>query len=729
MLVRFSAVLLLAAAGLDAQKGAAQRKPVTIEAITATHKVGEAGSPIWAPNGKAFAYRQGDKINLYEMGPKRSRELLQMESLKSAATSVPADREFGWENRGVREDMIQWLPSGNALLVGASGDLFVWHAETGKHDQLTATAVAERDPKLSPDGRFVSFRRQHDLYVLELESRKETRLTATGSETLLNAETDWVYPEELSLGTAHWWSPDSRFLAYLQFDVQREPLYPHADLLGLRAVYEPQRYPQAGEPNADVLLGVVPVTGGRTHWMDVSGTRYQHLLARVNWTPDSRRLAVQRLTRVQDRLDLLMADAATGESRTVLTETDSSWINLSDDLRLLDNGRQFVWSSERSGFRHLYLYSYDGKEVQPLTSGAWEVRGVVGIGERNDRVYYLSSEPSPMETHLYSVGTNGKRRVRLTSDAGWHTISVSPGANYFMDAYSNYTTPARRVLRTADGAEYAVFRESDRNVLDEYDYLPSEDVKIKAADGKTDLYGRITRPAGFDATRRYPVMVFVYGGPGAQRIRNQFGGLTGESGMIQALAHRGYVVWQLDNRGSTGRGHRFESAVNRTLGVVELADQKAGVDYVKSLAFVDGERVGIFGWSYGGFMTLNAMLNSPDTFRAGVAGAPVTSFANYDTIYTERYMGLPVENPEGYKKTNLSLAASNLKGSLMIIHNFQDDNVLFQNTLQIVDALERAGKRFELMIYPQKTHGVTGPVRRQMVESVFEFIDRHLKKL
>lgn len=713
---------LLAAVSLLAQK-----KPVTIDAISGMRGMDMTGSPVWAPGGKTFAYRQGERVMLYDIASKNSRELLSVAPMRKAAVAVPPEPRMMWENRRVREESLQWLPSGQDLLLTEGRDLFIWRADGGKVDQLTSTPVDERDAKISPDGRYVSFRRNHDLYVIEISSHKETRLTTGGSETLRNGEPDWVYPEELDLSTAHWWSPDSRFIAYLQFDTNREPLYPHADLRLFRAVAEPQRYPQAGEANADVLLGVVPVGGGPARWMDLGETRHQYLIARVQWMRDSRRIAVQRLTRVQDRLDLMLADAATGEARSLVRETDPYWVNVADDLRFLEDGKRFVWSSERDGYRHLYLYSNEGREMRRLTNGPWEVRGILGVDERTDRVYFMSSEASPLENHLYSVRLNGRDKTRITGEEGWHSVSMSPSCDYFMDAYSSFANPSRRVLRNAKGEEYAVFREADRKVMEEFSLVPSEVVTIKAADGRTELYGMITRPAGFQTGRKYPAMVFVYGGPGAQRIRNSFGGLMGDNGMIQALAHKGYVIWQLDNRGSTGRGHLFETAVHRALGVVELADQKAGIDYLTSLGFVDPERIGIYGWSYGGFMTLNAMLNGAGTFRSGIAGAPVTNFANYDSIYTERYMGLPVENVEGYKKTNLNLSAGNLKGSLMIVHNFQDDNVLFQNTLQMIDALEQKGKRFELMLYPQKAHGVMGPVRRQMVESMFEFLDRTLK--
>jgi dipeptidyl-peptidase-4 len=301
---------------------------------------------------------------------------------------------------------------------------------------------------------------------------------------------------------------------------------------------------------------------------------------------------------------------------------------------------------------------------------------------------------------------------------------MAPKTAYYLDSYSSLQSPTRRVLHTGDGAEYAVFREADRKRFDGLEILPSEILKVKAADGQTDLYARLIKPAGFQPGRKYPAVVMVYGGPGAQSIRNAWDALSWE----QVLAHRGFVIWQVDNRGAMGRGHAFESVLYHNMGATELADQKAGVEHLVSMGFVDPARIGIYGWSYGGFMTLNALLNAPDTFRAGIAGAPVTNFVNYDTIYTERYMGLPSDDEDGYNRTNLSLRADRLKARLMIVHNFEDDNVLFQNTLQITNALEQAGKQFQFMLYPQKTHGVSGPVRRQMLQSMTDFFETNLKQ-
>lgn len=698
-----------------------QKKPVTVDAI-ASRRPEMPAQFVWAPDGKRFAYVESGKIWLYDIAARAKREIVALSRLSDAAVKTISPETYPWENRYVREQTVQWFPSGRELLIRAGGDLFQFRLEAGGWNQLTATPEDERDPKLSPDGRRASFRRRHDLYVLEIESRKVTRLTHDGSPTLLNAELDWVYPEELELGTAHWWSPDSRSIAYLQFDVSREPLYPQVNLFPVRAAYEPERYPKAGDPNAEVRLGVIPVQGSsRTRWMELGPTA-DSLLARFHWLPDSSGIAVHRLNRIQNRLELLIADAAGGATRLVLRETDPYWINLKDHFRFLRGGKEFLWSSERDGFTHLYRYSIDGKQLARLTQGDWEVTQVAGVDEGARHVYYLSTAQSPLERHLCRVGLDGGAPVRLTRKNGTHSISMAPGAEYYIDTFASLTDPPAATIHKNDGTEVAVLREPDLKPLNEYEILPTEIVRVKAPDGAV-LYARLIKPAGFQAGRKYPAVVLVYGGPHAQSVRNAWSDLSFE----QVLAHRGFVVWQLDNRGTAGRGHRWESAVFRNLGVKELEDQKLGVQHLVSLGFVDPARIGIHGWSYGGYMTLFSMLNAPDVFKAGVAGAPVIDWRNYDTIYTERYMGLPSDNEEGYRRSSPVHYADKLKGDLLLVHNFEDDNVLIQNTIQMAAALQRAGKQFSMMIYPAKGHGVTQDSRKHFHETMLAFFERTLK--
>ena len=708
----------------------AQKKPVTLEALQGGRgggrgAAGFAAPPVWLPDGKAFAFRQGRTIMLYDPATRSSRPLIDTTPIDAAAVNPPSEEgPTDWTNRRARIAGLQFSHDATLLLYSAGGDLFAIHTGTGKWDQLTKTPVPELDAKLSPDARMVAFRRGWDLYTIDIASGKETRLTRDGTDTLRNGVPDWVYPEELELGTGFWWSPDSNSICYLQFDSSREPVFPHADMLGTRAFAEPERYPQAGENNPDVRLGVVSAAGGPTRWLEVGETRDTYLVARAGWMPGSRAVYILRMNRVQNKLEMLSIDVESREAASVFKESDPYWINLVGDIQFLDDGKRFLWTSQRDGgFRHLFLYSNDGKTVRQLTRGPWEVTAINGVDESAGRLWYTSSEPTPTERHLYSIALDGGAKRRLTAASFTHNVSMAPNGAYYLDTYSSLSEVPRTTLHSGDGKELGVYREADRTQAGEYDIRPTEIVTFKGPDGG-DFYGRLIKPANFEPGKKYPVIVDVYGGPGiASPVRNAWSGLS----LDQVWAHKGYVVWQCENRGIMGRGHNFETAIYHKLGVTELADQVAGVKYLISLGFADPARIGITGSSYGGFMTINAMLNAPDVFRAGAGGAPVTSFINYDTIYTERYMGLPKDNPDGYRQTALPQHAANLKGRLLIYHNFEDDNVLFQNTLQIISALQQAGKQFEFMLYPQKTHGVTGVYSRQLQQLLVDFFDRALR--
>ena len=720
-MIRAAATGLIVVFFLLAEEKPAPKKPVTVDAV-----VNAPPSPLgpitWAPDGERFIFTAHGELTLYDVRSGKERPVIALDKLQNAAVAAPPAAVFDWTNRRVGEHEVQWFTDGKRLLVAAGGDLFIVDIGKGRLEPLTQTTDVERDPKLSPDNRYVSFRRGPDLYTIEIASKVVTRLTANGSDTLLNGQADWVYPEELDLDSAHWWSPDSRSIAYLQFDTAREPIYPQVSLLNARGVLEPERYPKAGDPNAEVRVGIVSATGGETKWMNLGETR-DFLLARVVWSPSSREIMAERLNRVQNKLDLLLADISTGASRVVLHEEDPQWINVKGAPKFLSGGNQFLWTSERSGFRHIYLYNVDGKIEKQLTSGNWEVDDVKGIDETRRRVLYTSSEESPTERQFYSIGLDGAGKQRLTSGAGTHLISLAPNGAYYADDYSSLSSPRQRTFYKSDGTETRPYRPAEAPASDEYEILPTEIVQVKASDG-TLLYARMVKPAGFDAGKKYPAVVVVYGGPGEQAVRNRWFGLS----LDQILAHKGFVVWQVDNRGSAGRGHQFESVLYHDMGEHELSDQKDGIQYLISRGFVDPQRIGLYGWSYGGYMTLYTITHAPGLIRAAIAGAPVVSWRNYDSIYTERYMGLPEDDVEGYKKSAPVLSAAGLNGTkLLMIHNVEDDNVHFQNSIQMAEALEKADKQFYMLVYPQKTHGVSGPEFKQLLEAETRFFEENLK--
>jgi len=606
------------------------------------------------------------------------------------------------------------------MLAAVDGDLFFIHAN-GKSTQLTSTEAEEEDPKLSPDSTQVLYRSQSNLYLLNIATKQVTPLTTDGTPTLLNGQLDWVYPEELDLSTASWWSPDSKQIAFMQFDVAKEFVYPQVDLLGERARFEPERYPQAGTPNALVRIGVIDVATHAIKWMDLGSTE-SSLLARVIWLPDSKTLAIERLSRLQDKLELLFCDTQTGQTRLILSEESKTWINLTDNFYPLEDG--FLWTSERSGFRHIYRYSADGKLLNQITSGNWEVRDLAAIDESRQLIYFTSSEASPLETQFYSVSFKGGEPARITREEGSHNIDANADGTAFIDTFSSFTHPPQAVLKNAAGEKLKVLVAPDKSAAEEYALQPVEILQVKASDGTT-LYGRLTRPVNFHPGTKYPLIVEVYGGPGVQLVRNVWSGVS----WGQMMAQKGYMVFTLDNRGSSGRGHAFEEPIFHDLGTTEVADQKAGVEYLIQQGLVDPARVGITGWSYGGFMTIHSLLFASDVFKVGVAGAPVNDWHNYDTIYTERYMGLPQNNAAAYEATSNVKNAERLQGKLLIVHNIEDDNVLFQNTMQMANALERAGKPYVMQIYPQKTHGVSGLPRRELEEATTDFFDRNLQVL
>lgn len=718
---------------LAAEAATAQHRPITLDAYEQyrSRSVTFRGEPVWSPSGTSFAYREGGDLKIFDVASRTARVLVAVSEMSASVEPPPANDSDRWQNRGVVSRQIIWNPRGNQILYVDEGDLLLINVKSGKWRNLTKTPVTEADPKFSPDGTRIAFRRAWDLYVMNLASGKEIRLTTNGSDRLRNAGLDWVYPEELDLGTAYWWSPDSHSILYLQFDVSVEPQYPHANLLGEKPVYEPQRYPQAGDSNALIRPGVIPAGGGSTKWLDIGDTVKTYLIARAGWTPDSREVWIARTNRVQNEVEMILFNASESSPnalpvKTVFREKDPFWINIEGEPKFLPDSSAFLWTSERDGFRHLYLFPIEpnqknGAEPKQLTHGSWEITSIACWDFPGKQVYYVSTEASPLERQLYRIGLDGSGERRVTEGQGSHRISMAPGCRTFLDTYSNLQSPPETALRSSDGARQGVFREADRSAMDEFDLRIPEIVTFQGP-AKTQFYGRLIKPPGFDPSRSYPLIVNVYGGPHDQSVRDAWSGLT----LDQVLAQRGYLVWQMDNRGTYGRGHAFETPVFHHLGALEVEDQRAGIEHLVGMGIVDPAHIGVYGWSYGGFMTLQMLLRAPDLLHAGFAGGPVTNWRDYDTIYTERYMGLPNQNEDGYGASAVTPQAAHLRGRLMIAQNLEDDNVLFQNTLQFTNALQVAGKQFEMQIYAGRTHGVTGADAKQLNRAMIDFFDRSL---
>jgi dipeptidyl-peptidase-4 len=690
----------------------------------------------WSPDGKWLSYLAGagDRTEIWvaDAATGERRVLVDAAHLRDVLLP-PASRGQQTGLGRLTPSQYRWAPDSQALLFIGAQQL-AWYdlkSQTSRHLLPTPAAPASNlsdpaeatldDAKISPDGQWVSFLRNHDIWVVSTAGGPARQLTRDGSETLRNGELDWVYPEELDLQTAYWWSPDSSKIAFLQLDESPVAKYPLVNELAYGGELIEERYPVAGSPNPIARVGVVVVpdsrrvagvtftwTGGGIHWMD-TGADKSVLLARVNWLPDSRRVAIQRLTRTQNKLDLLFADAANGRAQTIVGEMDQTWINVADDFQFFAHGQRFLWSSERSGFRHLYLYDLAGKQLAQITQGDWQVDGVVAVNEDAAQVYFTGTKESPIERHLYRVSLAGGDPVRLTPERGSHSVNVAPDAAHFLDTFSTAMTPPRQDLYRNDGSRVATLAENKVAELDSYRLSPVEFLTVPGADG-TLLHAALIKPRDFDPAKKYPVLVYLYGGPGVQLVRDQWQGTNFL--WNQMMAEKGFVIFTVDNRGSTGRGHAFESAIFRRFGEAELADQLAGVNWLKRQSYVDGNRIGIWGWSFGGYMTCLAMLRAGDTFKAGFAGAPVTDWRYYDTIYTERYMGLPSENPNGYRDSSPVNYASGLRGKLLVAHASGDDNVHFGNTLGLADKLVDAQKYAEFLIYAGRGHGISDAAAR-----------------
>jgi dipeptidyl-peptidase-4 len=625
-----------------------------------------------------------------------------------------------------RQRSYVFAPDHTALLVTVGDDLFHWAFDTARVTRLTSTPGLEDEVTFSPDGRLVAFVRDHNLYVVDLQGR-ERALTTDGHSQLLNGRLDWVYQEEIyGRGThrAYWWSPDGSRIAFLQLDEAPVPEFTVVDHIPYRQGAEITDYPKAGDPNPEVQLGVVRATGGDVLWVDTSKyAAADHLIVNVDWTPDSREVVFQVQDREQTWLDLNLGAAAKGTTSTILRETTKAWVSALGAPIWLKDGT-FLWLSERDGWQHLYRYRRDGTLVGRVTSGDWECDIVYGVDEAAGLVYFAGTERSHIGRDVYRVKLDGSGLTRLTERAGTTSASFSPGLRMFVGTWSDVNTPHQARLHRADGTEVRLIDANEVQPLKEYKLSKPEFVQVKTRDGFT-LEAMLIKPVGFDPSRKYPVYQHTYAGPHAPQVRNSWGGTT----MMyhHLLAQRGIAVWICDNRSASGKGAQSAWVAYKRLGETELTDIEECLDYLKQQPWVDGSRLGINGWSYGGFMVSYALTHSK-SFAMGIAGGSVTDWRDYDSIYTERFMLLPQNNPDGYARTAPRHAAKNLHGELLLLHGLMDDNVHVQNTIQFAYELQKAGKPFEMMLYPKSRHGVTDPqLMKHMREKMLEFTLRTLK--
>lgn len=696
-----------------------------------------------SPDGKRVTFLKGkedeqERLDLWEynLADEQSRMLV------DSADLMPGEENLSAEEKARRERMrlfakgiisYYWGDDGETLLFPLGGDIFVYDLTKDSDQatkQLTQTDAYETDVKLSPDGKSVSFIRDQDIFVVDIETGEERQLTTDGEGAIKNGMAEFVAQEEMGRLTGYWWSPNSERIAYLKVDESPVNIEKRYEINAEDFEVFEQRYPSTGTNNVLIKLGVLDLNTGETTWVDI-GEDTDIYIPRVKWLRDSKRLSFQWQSRDQHTLKLMFADIETGKSHEVLTEKSDTWINLTEDLYFLKRHNAFIWSSERTGFRHLYLYDLKGNLINQLTEGDWVVDKLYGVDEEKGVVYFDANKETPLEQHLYSVPMNGKGEIRkVTERAGVHEVSFAKNMELFVDYFSSVSQPPQVSLRKADGSLVTWL---EQNKLDEdhpyFEFYQNaskpEFGTIKAEDGQVMHY-RLYKPTNMQDGKKYPVIVDVYGGPHAQRVANTWGARN--TYWHHMMAERGFVIFSLDNRGSWNRGKKFEDPIYRKLGDIEVKDQVKGVEFLKTLPFVDPERIGMFGWSYGGYMTILSMFKQPDVFKVGVSVAPVTDWYLYDTHYTERYLGHPATNEAGYEQSNVFPYLDGLEGDLMIIHGMADDNVLFTNSTKLFKALQDANKSFDMMNYPGSKHSIWGQkTRTHVFNTITDYFEENLK--
>ncbi|MDH5630653.1 MAG: S9 family peptidase [Gammaproteobacteria bacterium] len=690
----------------------------------------------FSPDGTRVTFLKGKASNSgqldlweYHIATGKTQMLFDSEDLHSGE-EVLSDEEKARRERmrlsGSGIVSYQWSSDGKALLFPLAGDVYYHRlGETGAK-KLIETPQFETDIRFSPKGNHISFIREQNLYVMNIASGKETQLTRDGGGVIKNGMAEFVAQEEMGRMTGYWWSPDESKIAFTRVDESPVEEVTRSEIYADEIKMIKQRYPFAGKNNVLIALGVIQLDNKNVSWIDL-GKDKDIYLPRVQWTQDSTQLTFQWQSRDQKQLKLNLYDLNSKKSRTLIHEKSNTWINLHNDLRFLGDGKQFIWASEKDGYKHLYLHSLANRSVKQLTRGKWVVDDVVNIDEDKGLIYFTGRKDTPLEKHLYSVNLKSAVIKKISQRSGFHFINFAGDSSRYIDNFSSVDTPPQISIHQADGKHEFWMSENKidkSHPLNDYmsDWIQPSFATLKANDGSL-LYYRLYKPADFDASKKYPVMVYLYGGPHAQRVTNMWGNL-----FLQYMAQQGYVVFTIDNRGSNYRGKKFEDHLYRAMGGVELEDQITGVKYLHSLSWVDKDNIGVHGHSYGGYMTLMAMFKAGDYFKAGVSGAPVTDWTLYDTHYTERYMGHPVKDKQAYNDSSVFPYATDLKGNLLIYHGMADDNVLFKNSTKLYKLLQDNNLPFYVMDYPGKKHGIRGTqTQKHRANLIKNFFDLHLK--
>ena len=713
----------------------ATASPITFERMAAFPSPGWQipRAAQWSPDGKLVTYlqseSQGDTMALFafDVASREHRVLVRAADLTDTSKPMSREEELRRERQRKRIKGVTayvWAERSPVMLLPLGGNVFIRKADGTIH-QLTDTKTPAIDPKLCSDGTRVAFVRGSELYLVEVASGTERQLTRGAPDGVTRGQSDFIGQEEFGEPSGLWWAPGCDRIAYLEVDERQVTEIP---IMGYRQGHDLQhhRYPRSGGTNPESRIGVIDIATGRTTWIELPTAAgfdpEDQYLGRITWSHDGQALFLQRLSRDQRQLALVRADPKTGKAQHLVEAGDPSWQQFTD-IRALRDG-SIVWTAWRDGHRHLERRSgTSGERLAQLTEGAWDVSRLVDVDPVASRVWFIANRDGVLDRQLYAAPVDGSGDVtRLTSEPGVHAIAGGRPERGWIDIHSAADRPPKAVIHGADGGtvgEIEVPRAPDFDSL----RLRSAELVTLSRPGKPDLYGALLQPRVIQPGARHPAVVVVYGGPAVQTVRNEYRPRL----LWQHLADRGFVVFQLDNRGSAGRGHAFETPIRDRLGAIELEDQLAGLDYLSQLPFVDPDRVGIYGHSYGGYLAALAMLLAPGRFKLGVAGSPVTDWRLYDTGYTERYLGTPEANAAGYAASELSQHAEQLRGKLFIIHALMDENVHFQHTAKLIDALVKADKDFDLLLFPGERHGYRNPqARRYLYRRIVDYLVANL---
>jgi len=730
----FSCALLAVLVCGGASGQTSPTKPLTIDTLFQPGGLTGRGPETieWSPDGSRLSFVQrdekGEKGELWYVDAKSGEKKVLVSAAKLAALDPDVNKV---KNEREKERLTRyhvaayiWAPDSKHMMFDSQGQLWLYDLGSETAVQFTSAADPSGDPKFSPDGTHVAYTRKHNLYVRPVNGKDEKQLTKDGNDNLLNGDIDWVYAEELAVRSNYFWSPDNREIVFLHMDETKVPTYPITDWMPTHPTVDPEKYPKVGDPNPVVKLGVVEANGGKIRWLTLTGDEDTYI-PRFGWVREGV-IWAEVLNRTEDKMDLYFVDAKSGKSRIVLTEaTPGAWIDFDHaEVRFLKSKPQFLWPSWRDGNMHIYLYSFDQQNPlggdanleRQLEKGDYEVSGIEGVDESAGSVFLQANKDDPRQTQIFSVQLDGSDFKALTTEEGEHTAHFSDDGKHFSKMYLGPQASPSISLCAVGGSCSPVWKARDE--IADYGLRAPKFLEFKADDG-TVLYGRLLLPPDGTTSGKIPLIINIYGGPAAQMVRKDV-----PSAFDEILARKGFAIFAVDNRGTPGRDRKFQTAIRHEFGAVELKDQLTALDQLLAeFPQLDKDRIAIWGWSNGGSMTLYAMTHS-DRFKAGVAVAPVTNQENYDSIYTERYMGLLKDDKQGYEESDVTKSADKLHGALLLVHGTSDDNVHFQNSIQMINALINAGKPFRLMIYPNKTHSIAGKDARvhlfTMIEDHFE---------